>query len=206
MKTKANKNQDSGLKSRPEQLSTAEPATAEQQLWNVGYADREFAKLQGDPVLVQVCATTKEEAETKAREMGTDDRCAGLWAWLPTQATTEEAVPVKMPPPSALRATWPRLDFAKRQANRQLPTEAVVSLLRTNAPDFFALAEVVGEWVWIQFADKQPRAITRQLAELGFHWNAKRQLWQHPCGHVTEGSPIDPRAKYGAYHPAEVVA
>jgi hypothetical protein len=204
MKTKANKNQDSGLKSRPEPLSTAEAATAEQ-LWNVGYADREFAKLQGDPVLVQVRAATKEEAETKARALGTDDRCAGLWAWLPQSNAEANATP-SAPRVNNLRATWLRLDFAKRQANRQLPTEAVVSLLRTNAPDFFALAEVVGQWVWIQFADKQPRAITRQLAELGFHWNAKRQLWQHPCGHLTDGSPTDPRTKYGSHHPAEAAA
>ena len=40
---------------------------------------------------------------------------------------------------------------------------------------------------------------TARLAEFGFHWNNKRQCWQHPCGPVTvEASPEDPRAKYGA--------
>ena len=95
------------------------------------------------------------------------------------------------------------LDFNKRRTNRQLPTEAVVSLLRTHAPDFFALAEVVGKWVWVRFADKQPPTITRQLAELGFHWNNKRQTWQHPCGRLTEGSHNDPRQRYGSYFPAD---
>ncbi len=104
------------------------------------------------------------------------------------------------------REPLPRLDFAKRHANRQLPTEAVVSLLRTNAPDFFALAEVVGQWVWVRFADKQPSDITRQLAELGFHWNNQRQVWQHPCGHLTPGSPYDPRERYGSYFPADTQA
>ncbi len=102
------------------------------------------------------------------------------------------------------REPLPKLDFAKRHANRQLPTEAVVSLLRTNAPDFFALAEVVGQWVWVRFADRQPRQITRQLAELGFHWNNQRQAWQHPCGHFTRTpSSYDPRRRYGSYFPAQ---
>jgi len=109
--------------------------------------------------------------------------------------------------PTATREPLPPLDFVKRHANRLLPTEAVVSLLRTNAPDFFALAEVVGKWVWVRFADKQPREITRQLAEFGFHWNSKRQAWQHPCGHFTRTpSDYDPRQRYGSYFPADIQA
>ena len=101
-------------------------------------------------------------------------------------------------------AERPRIDYAKRQANRQLPTKDLLTLLRTQAPSLYDLAEVVGKWVWIQFADKQPPTITSQLAEFGFHWNNKRQVWQHPCGPVTvDASPDDPRAKYGAFHPAD---
>lgn len=103
--------------------------------------------------------------------------------------------------------TRPRIDLAKRQANRQLGTEQLLALLRTEAPRFYELAEVVGKWVWIQFTEKQPSTITAQLAEFGFHWNNKRQVWQHPCGPVTvEGSPDDPRAKYGSRHPADLQA
>ena len=96
------------------------------------------------------------------------------------------------------------IDYDKRQANRALPTKQLLDLLRTEAPRFYELAQVVGKWVWIQFADKQPRDITAQLAQFGFHWNNKRQVWQHPCGPVTvDASPEDPRARYGAFHPAD---
>ena len=96
------------------------------------------------------------------------------------------------------------IDFARRRANRSLRTPQLLALLRTEAPRFYDLAEVVGSWVWIQFTEKQPAAITAALAELGFHWNPKRQAWQHPCGAVTAGSPHDPRAKYGSQHPADL--
>jgi hypothetical protein len=102
--------------------------------------------------------------------------------------------------------TVPPLDFAKRQANRQLPTEQLIALLRTEAPRFFEIAEVVGQWVWIQFTEKQPREVTSVLAQFGFHWNTKRQAWQHPCGHLSAGTPNEPRAKYRSYFPADAQA
>ncbi len=76
----------------------------------------------------------------------------------------------------------PQIDFALRRANRALLTESLVALMKDEAQPFFESAEVVGRWVWIKFDDKQPQAVTRSLAELGFHWNKKRQTWQHPCG------------------------
>ena len=63
----------------------------------------------------------------------------------------------------------PEIDFDLRRANRTLDTERVLLLLRTEAPRFFEIAEVVGKWVWIQFSDKQPPTITSVLAEFGFH-------------------------------------
>ncbi len=51
--------------------------------------------------------------------------------------------------------------------------------------------------------DKQPREVTAVLAELGFHWNNKRQVWQHPCGALTEGTDSDPRQKYPTYFPSD---
>jgi len=123
------------------------------------------------------------------------------------QSQTTDSVapaPVQTPAP-AQTPERPRIDFARRQANRELPTEQLLSLLRAKAPRFFGLAEVVGKWVWIQFPDRQPPTITAQLAEFGFHWNNKRQVWQHPCGPIeTEASPADPRAKYGARHAADL--
>ena len=83
-------------------------------------------------------------------------------------------------------------------------TEALLALLRREAPKFFELAEVVGKWVWIQFAEKQPPTVTAVLSELGFHWNHKRQSWQHPCGLFRDQrAPFDPRQKYGSYFAAD---
>jgi hypothetical protein len=98
----------------------------------------------------------------------------------------------------------PRIDFARRHRNRGLPTESLLRLIRREAPDFWELAEVVGKLVWIQFEDRQPREITAALAEYGFHWNNRRQVWQHPCGTVTPSSNQNPRRKYRSYFPADM--
>jgi hypothetical protein len=98
-----------------------------------------------------------------------------------------------------------RISFARRRTNRSLDTETLLIVLRSKAPRFFELAEVVGKWVWIQFAAKQPQEITSQLSQLGFHWNNARQTWQHPCGmYRDEALPFDPRKKYGSYFPADI--
>ena len=97
-----------------------------------------------------------------------------------------------------------KINQAQRRVNRSLNTENLLALLRTETPDFFKLAEVVGQWVWIQFADKQPKEITSHLAELGFHWNNARQTWQHPCGTLAdERATYDPRKRYGSYFAAQ---
>ena len=99
--------------------------------------------------------------------------------------------------------TRPRIDMAKRTANRQLATRDLLALLRSEAPSLYDIAQVVGKWVWVQFSEKQPPEVTSVLAQLGFHWNNKRQVWQHPCGVLTEGSPDDPREKYGSTFAAD---
>jgi hypothetical protein len=95
------------------------------------------------------------------------------------------------------------IDLAARRYNRGLPIERVLRLLQTKTPHFWEVAEVVGKWVWIQFEGKQPRQITAQLAQLGFHWNNRRQLWQHPCGFISPSASYDPRHRYGSYFPAD---
>ena len=100
---------------------------------------------------------------------------------------------------------WEKINLALRRKNRKLETEKLLALLRSETPNFFELAEVVGKWVWIQFSDKQPPTVTRVLAELGFHWNNTRQTWQHPCGLFRDQSvQFDPRKKYGSYFAADV--
>lgn len=97
------------------------------------------------------------------------------------------------------------IDFNKRGVNRSLDTEKLLALLRMDAPRFFELAEVVGKWVWVHFTEKQPAEITRELAELGFHWNNFRQTWQHPCGTQRDTrADYDPRRRYGSYFAADV--
>jgi hypothetical protein len=101
----------------------------------------------------------------------------------------------------------PKINLELRRTNRKLETEKLLSLLRSETPNFFDLAEVVGKWVWIQFSDKQPPTVTSVLAELGFHWNNTRQAWQHPCGTIPdERADYDPRKRYGSYFAAAKAA
>src|SRR5580700_10481820 len=99
-----------------------------------------------------------------------------------------------------------KINTACRQMNRALNTEKLLALLRRETPKFFELAEVVGKWVWIQFDGKQPVTVTAVLSELGFHWNNKRQSWQHPCGTITDRADYDPRRRYGSYSAASKAA
>ncbi|HWN97178.1 MAG TPA: hypothetical protein VNT99_19260, partial [Methylomirabilota bacterium] len=113
-----------------------------------------------------------------------------------TQTQTEDTAA------SAQRPPLPRISIKERRKNRALPTELVLNLLRTEAPRFWEVCEVVGKWIFVTFSEKQPREVTAALSELGFHWNNIRQCWQHPCGTLAERTPLDPRIKYGSYFPA----
>ncbi|HEX3627178.1 MAG TPA: hypothetical protein VH280_17360 [Verrucomicrobiae bacterium] len=98
----------------------------------------------------------------------------------------------------------PKINMELRRTNRALDTEKLLALLSKQAPRFFELAEVVGKWVWIQFTEKQPAEVTSVLAELGFHWNNARQIWQHPCGTINEQrATYDPRNRYGSHFAAD---
>jgi hypothetical protein len=66
-----------------------------------------------------------------------------------------------------------------------------------------SLCQVVGQWVWIEFGQKQPRYVTAEPAQLGFPWNRRRQVWQHPCGQFRTGIRQDPREKYPTCYPAD---
>ena len=95
------------------------------------------------------------------------------------------------------------IDTEARKQNRTWPTTKVLQHLQTQMPDTYRLAEVVGKWVWVQFAEQPAAEIRQQLAQLGFHWNRERQAWQHPCGAFSTGSPHDPHEKYGSHFPAD---
>lgn len=109
--------------------------------------------------------------------------------------------------PEQVGTNQQRIDFKLRRRNRALRTDALLNLLRQDAPEFHARAEVVGRWVWITFPVKQPREVTGALAELGFHWNRRRQTWQHPCGiYCDRATRHDPRQKYGRRPPGKEAA
>lgn len=41
----------------------------------------------------------------------------------------------------------PKINMELRRANRQMETEKLLALLRSETPNFFEIAEVVGKWV-----------------------------------------------------------
>ena len=96
-----------------------------------------------------------------------------------------------------------RIDFRQRFYNRGLSTAKVLDMLYHEAPRFWELCQVVGKWVWVEFGQKQPCYVTAELAQLGFHWNRRRQVWQHPCGLYRSGIRQDPREKYPTFYPAD---
>ena len=99
------------------------------------------------------------------------------------------------------------IDRNQRRANRALATSKVLDLLIGQLPDVYRFAEVVGQWVWVQFQEIPAAEIRQQLAQLGFHWNRTRQTWQHPCGwYRDEAALVDPRQKYGSYFAADIKA
>ena len=120
-----------------------------------------------------------------------------------TQKNSDSELQNRTAQRSENKAELPKIDLELRNQNRALPIESLLDLIRKDAPDFWNVAEVVGKWVWIQFEGKQPPQITAVLSQLGFHWNNTRQVWQHPCGQVTERADFDPRRKYRSYFPAD---
>lgn len=117
-----------------------------------------------------------------------------------TNQKTEASAPANVRPSSASK------NNVAYFANRGLSTESVLNCLRSKLPQHYALAEVVGKWVWLDVSPKRKPALAKMLWSLGFHWNQRRSVWQHPCGKFDPlGShPTDPRAKYRSYFPADV--
>jgi hypothetical protein len=93
-----------------------------------------------------------------------------------------------------------------RRANRELRTEAVLKFLKSQLPQQYEMAEIVGRWIWLDFPKDKYRAATNSLWRLGFHWNQRRCVWQHPCGAFAPCAPHpgDPREKYGSHFPADL--
>src|SRR5262249_37239631 len=75
-------------------------------------------------------------------------------------------------------------------------TLALLDRLKTDLPDAWDQAEVVGNWVWLEFSVPPLVPVRKKLKELGFHWNGQRKCWQNACGLSTERSRTDPRNRY----------
>lgn len=102
------------------------------------------------------------------------------------------------------RSALPPINFRLRRRNRFLSADRLVHRLRAVAPDLYERAEVVGRWVWVQFHQPPAVNLRRQLAELGFHWNRTRQVWQHPGGgRPSSGAVGNPRQRFFTYFPAD---
>ncbi len=69
-------------------------------------------------------------------------------------------------------------------------TVEVVEKLKKELPEILGQAQVVGQWLWLEFTTRPSVKVTMKLKQLGFHWNKRRRCWQHPCG---TRSPNDPR-------------
>ncbi len=124
-----------------------------------------------------------------------------------TKTTIEASAPANVRPSSVSQTGAEKLRaFATHCTNRELATQKVLDLLRAQLPRQYELAEIVGKWVWIDFPAATHRAAANTLWRLGFHWNQRRCVWQHPCGacapyNIHSG---DPRTKYGSHFAADI--
>jgi hypothetical protein len=110
-------------------------------------------------------------------------------------------------PANAVQLSSTRTDrVSKYNYNRELPMQKVLEFLRVQLPEQYELAEIVGKWIWLDFPKASHRAAANTLSRLGFHWNQRRCVWQHPCGAVAPyaAHPQDPRSKYGSYFAAAI--
>jgi len=92
-----------------------------------------------------------------------------------------------------------------RNPNRLLSQDEVIRQLNEH-PDVLKAARRVGRWIWVEFDVIPSPEVRKWLGELGFHWNRKRQVWQHPCGRFSKASQDDPRWKYGSFPLAEALS
>jgi len=75
-------------------------------------------------------------------------------------------------------------------------TLALLDRMKSEMPEIWNQAQVVGNWVWLEFNIPPLKEVRARLKGLGFHWNSGRKCWQHPCGLHRERSSRDPRDVY----------
>jgi hypothetical protein len=114
-----------------------------------------------------------------------------------TNFKTEATAPANVRPSSVSKISE---RVAVHNANRELPIQAVLDLLKAQLPNQYELAEIVGKWIWLDFPAPRHTAAANTLWRLGFHWSQRRCLWQHPCGACAPYfiHSDDPRKKFGS--------
>jgi DNA repair protein RadC len=76
--------------------------------------------------------------------------------------------------------------------------------MKTEVPELWGQAQVVGKWVWLEFNITPADEVRNQLKTFGFHWNRERRCWQHPYGMSRPKSSGDPR-NYFEVRPASAL-
>jgi hypothetical protein len=61
-------------------------------------------------------------------------------------------------------------------------TPALFERVKKEMPGFWSQPRVVVKWIWLEFSVPPLKEVRARLKELGFHWNAGRTSWKHPCG------------------------
>lgn len=77
------------------------------------------------------------------------------------------------------------IDIDLRRANRRLRAAEVMAIIERELPALVPCATVVRKWVWVAMKTSPEPEVRRKLAQLGFHWNRNRQVWQHPGGKIS---------------------
>jgi hypothetical protein len=151
----------------------------------------------------RLAVSTSSEASSKRQ--GDGQRCQKKA--MKTTNHNEASAPADVRPSSVSKTNKSvQAKFVRHCENRRLSTEAILNYLRTRLPGQYEIAEVVGKWVWLDVSPARKPGLASVLWALGFHWNQRRGVWQHPCGSFNPFGihPADPRAKYRSYFPADV--
>lgn len=75
-------------------------------------------------------------------------------------------------------------------------TLSLLERLKTELPEVWNEAQVIGRWVWLEFNVPPLKTVRSKLKELGFHWNRERECWQHPCGIHRARASYNPKDRY----------
>lgn len=101
-------------------------------------------------------------------------------------------VPTTPTPPTTTASTTPPAPRKNPE-----PSAGTLEIVQWCAAEHIP-AELVGRWVWVEFAEKPAPEIIAKMKGRGFRWVPKRNRWAHDCGHKSRRGKGDPRDKYGA--------